>query len=196
MWGLGRYVDRVRGVNDIQVFRERLPSPGDSFVQCSSRDVFHAFHELYQLVFGTWANRGESNSAVAHHDGGDTMPGRGCYLLVPANLTVEMGVNVHKAWCYQLALGVYFSLSAAVYVANLNNSTVRDRYVSGEAFGAGSINNGSVSNNDVIVHCDPPAQAPAELAMPSHAIRCSIISFAPCARSDSPLPNWLPLRRL
>ena len=44
--------------------------------------------------------------------------------LIPANLTVEMGMNVDKAWRYQLALGVYF-VSTTVYVANFNNSTVQ-----------------------------------------------------------------------
>ena len=69
-------------------------------------DVLDAFHQFDEFVLGAGSDRGETDAAVAHHHGGHAVPARRGDLLVPADLAIEVGVDVHEARGEQMALGV------------------------------------------------------------------------------------------
>ena len=104
---LGAEVDGLRGgVERVEVLGEGLPLPGDALVQRGAGDVLDALHQGDQPLVAVGAHRGEADAAVAHHDGGDAVPGGGAEDGVPAGLAVVVGVDVDPAGRDDEALGV------------------------------------------------------------------------------------------
>ena len=143
-------VDAVRRVDGVEVLAEGFPSPPDALVERSARDVLDALHHLDELVFSAGVHRREPHPAVAHHHGRDAMPTGRRHLLVPADLTVEMGVDVDEARSEQLSLGVDRAGGAALDPTDLGDPPVLDRDITPECRSAGSVHDSGVGHDEII----------------------------------------------
>ena len=103
VWHLCADVHDVGCVDAVEVLLEGFPTPGHTFVQRCTRDVFHAFHERNECAFLARPHRRKADAAIAHHDRGHAMPATGCERLVPAHLAVVMRVDVNEPRCEQVA---------------------------------------------------------------------------------------------
>jgi hypothetical protein len=62
------------GGEEVQVFGEGLPRPGEPLGHDDLRDVLDALHQPHQAVTGPGTARRETHTAVAHDHGGDAVP--------------------------------------------------------------------------------------------------------------------------
>ena len=92
-------VHGVRRIDDVQIFRETLPAPGDAFVQGGAGNIFHRLHDLDQLALSAGMHGRETDATIAHHYRRYAMPATRCELFVPAHLAVIVGVDINEAWC-------------------------------------------------------------------------------------------------
>ena len=91
---------------DVEVLAVRLPVPAQPGHDALGRDVLDRLHQPRQELAVLGLAGREGDAAVAHHDRGDAVPaGRGRQR-VPADLRVEMSVDVDEAGRDQRALGV------------------------------------------------------------------------------------------
>ena len=81
----------------IQIVGIALPVPGQAIGQHREGDVLDAFHQLDQPVAICRLAGCEADAAIAHHHGGDPVPGRGLHACVPRRLAVIVGVDIDKA---------------------------------------------------------------------------------------------------
>ena len=98
---LGADIKGVRSSAEIiNVLRECLPAaPLNSFVECSARNIFNAFHKLDHALLASWRAGGETNSAIPHDDTGHTVAERWVHDIIPTDLAVIMGVHVDPSGC-------------------------------------------------------------------------------------------------
>ena len=81
----------------VEILRERLPVPRQTFVQRRAGNVFDAFHQFDQQVVVGAFDRREADAAVAHHDGRHAVVIRRRHPRRPRRLAVVVRVNVDEA---------------------------------------------------------------------------------------------------
>jgi len=155
-------VDAVRRVDGVEVLTEALPAPLDALVQRRAGDVFDGLHQGDELTLGARAHRREADAAVAHHHGGHPVPRRRRDLLVPAHLTVEVGVDVDETRRHQLALGVDDALRRARHIADLGDPPVADGDAGGATRRPRPVDDEPVQNVQIVHDC-PLALASSKL---------------------------------
>ena len=150
---LGSDVHRVGGVDVVEVFGEGLPAPGDAVMQRRAGDVLDALHQFDQFAFGARPHRGEADPAIAHHDGSDPMPAAWRHLLVPTDLAVVVGVDVHEAGGQQVALGIDDPLGlggAAVGRGDFGDRAAIGDHIGADRLGAGAVDEGGVLDDEIV----------------------------------------------
>jgi hypothetical protein len=90
----------------VEIFGVALPVPRQALRKDREGDVLDTFHQLDQSVVVAGLAGREADAAVAHHHGGDPVPGRGLHALVPGRLAVIVGVDVDEARRDHLSAGV------------------------------------------------------------------------------------------
>jgi hypothetical protein len=106
--------DSRHGLERIEVFREGLPAPLQSFDEGGAGDVFDALHEAYEPLPLVGCGRRKSHSAIASHDGGDSVPARRRQERIPGGLAVVMSVDVDKSGGDKQARGINVFAALAV----------------------------------------------------------------------------------
>jgi len=101
----------------------------------------------------SWGDGGEANTAVAHDDGGDAMPGRRRQMVVPRGLAVVVGVNVDKTGCHQRTGCVDLAPATALDLADLDDGLAIDCDVGGSRRGPTAVDDCSASNYE-LMHMD------------------------------------------
>ena len=150
-------IHHIGCVDAVEILSEGFPPPGDAIVQRSAGNIFDALHQRDEFVFATGAHRRETDTAVAHHHGGDAMPATGREGFVPAHLTVVVGVNVDEARRQEIACGVDHPVRVAGSAGAMHDlsdvATVDDK-AAGESWGARAVDDACVAN-DQVVHDSP-----------------------------------------
>ena len=113
-------------------------------------DVFHAFHQLDQLVAIFRATGRKANAAIAHDHRGHAMQRAWGHVRVPNRLSVIMSVDVDEAGRNQLARGVDFFGGCAGHFADGGNDAVFDANIGSKGLSAGAVNDGAVADDQVI----------------------------------------------
>ena len=110
-------------------------------------DVLDGFHHAgEELSVGRFAGC-EGNAAVAEQRRGHAVPGDGRYLRVPADLRIEMRVQVDEAGGDVQTARVYFLLAFGGYLADLDDGVAVDGDIRAEGFGAGAVHHAAAANN-------------------------------------------------
>src|SRR5262249_39937665 len=108
------------------------------------------FHQLHQRPAMLRANRSEADAAIAEHRGGDAVPARRPEQRVPHRLPVVMRVHVDPAGRHQQPRGVDLAPSRTLLASNACGTPSRDGHVAGNRGAAGTIDNGTAANDDVV----------------------------------------------
>ena len=138
-----------RGRQRVHVLRKTLPVPADALVQRRTRDVFDAFHQLDQFVFVARALGCKTHTAVAHDQRGHAVVDAGREALVPGDLPVVVGVDVHKAGGDPQAGGVQRLPGGFVHLAHRHNATVLDPDIGHTGGCARAVDHGAVFNQPI-----------------------------------------------
>ena len=93
----------------------------------------------------------ETNTTVAHDDGGHTMPARWRELAVPGRLAVIVRVDVDEAGLDKPAVGVDFTMAGARHLAYLGDDAVGDRDIGGPSLGAASVDDSASADNEIML---------------------------------------------
>ena len=80
------------------------------------------------------------------------MPADGGAVRVPADLRVEVGVDVDEPGRDRRALRVDLAVSPAVDLAQGGDDAVRNAQIAGAAFAAAAVYEGAAANHEVIGH--------------------------------------------
>ncbi len=136
-------IDRVRHAPDrVHVLRERLPAPRDALGERGAGDVLDAFHELDELFLAPGDDRSEPDAAAPHHARGDAVERARRELLVPRDLAVVVGVDVHEPREHVRAARVERATSRAVALADRDDAPVLDGDVARERRAARAVDDG------------------------------------------------------
>ena len=145
-------VERARHLLDrIEIVREALPAPFDALGECAAGDVLDALHHLDEPVLFARPYRREADTAIAHHDRGDAVPGRRSEQRIPADLPVVVRVDVDEAGGDHQPVRIHraprrFTLE----VADLGDDPVVNRYISLPSRLTGSVNERAATDNQVV----------------------------------------------
>ena len=142
------HVDR-RGhrVQGVEVFAVGLPVPRQPGQDGFSRDVLHGLHHFGEkLPVGGLAGR-EGDAAVAEQGGGDAVPGDGRQHRIPADLRVEVGVQVNKSRRDREPVGADLLLASAVHFADGGDGVAVDGDIRGKRFGTRAVDDLAVPND-------------------------------------------------
>ena len=153
---LGADVDRARrGLERVEVLRERLPLPLDALVEGGAGDVLDTLHQLDQEAFVARSHRREPDPTVAHHHGGHTvMAGRGEFG-VPRDLPVVVGVDVDPTGRDQGTVGLDLTSPGLGDGADLGDHPAVDRHVGRARRGAGSVDERAPSDHEIVHGVSP-----------------------------------------
>ena len=154
MWHLRTDVgNELASTECIEIFGECLPLPRDPVGQRGTGDVFDALHQSNQPLPAVRMRWRETDAAVSHHDGGDTVPaGRG-EVGVPCGLSVVVRVHVDPAGCDDLPVGVDLSTAVSSHRAGRPDGDDRvavDRYFTKVWLSVGPVDDRAVANHDVM----------------------------------------------
>ena len=139
-----------QGLEEVEVFGEGLPAPLHALGEGAAGDVLDALHEADQPVALVRRGGREADAAVAHHDGGDTVPERRREQRVPGDLPVEVGVDVDEAGGDEQAVGVDLFTAAVGHFADDRDEPVIDRDISVSGRRTGAVDDESVADYQVM----------------------------------------------
>ena len=94
--------------------------------------------------------RGKSDTAIAHHHRGNTVPGRRCHLLVPGRLTIVVGVYVDEAGRDVATRGIKLRSAGPQVTADSGYPVAIDRHIGDEGLAACAINNGPTPDHQIM----------------------------------------------
>ena len=107
-WAICAPTSRTFGVapDGVEVLGERRPLPRDALGHGRAGDVLDALHQLDEPRVAVGGGGREPDAAVAHHHGGDAVPGARRHPRVPRDLGVVVGVDVDPARGDEPAVGI------------------------------------------------------------------------------------------
>src|SRR6185503_1100907 len=96
--------------------------------------------------------RGQRESAIAHDDGGHTVPAGAAPDAIPRDLGVHVGVTVDEAWRDDQAVGVERALGRRPNPPDLDDPAVLDCDVAAIARASRAIDDGPATNHEIESH--------------------------------------------
>ena len=97
------------------------------------------------------------------------MPADRREIRVPADLRIEVGVQIDEAGRHDVALGVDLALALCRDLADFGDPAIGDSDVPVERFCAGSVDDGSTTDHDVMGHGERPSELRLARACPSRS---------------------------
>src|SRR5205085_11306025 len=92
----------------------------------------------------------KADAAIAHHGGGDAVPGRRLQPLVPGRLAVVMGMDVDEAGRDEVPAGVDLLRAATLDLADSCDAAVPDGDVRLTGGRAGAIRQGAAADDEIV----------------------------------------------
>ena len=138
-----------RSCERVHVLWKRFPVPTNAFVQRSAWNIFHAFHELNQVIFMARTHWCKTDAAVPHHQGGHAVVNARGKTIVPRGLSVIVGVDVNKPGRDPQARGVDRFFRRLRDGAHLHNFSIAHAHISHIRLRTCSINDASVFKQPV-----------------------------------------------
>ena len=134
----------------VEVLRKGFPLPLHALGQGGAGDVFNTFHQTNEPLMAVGFDGRKPHAAVAYYHCGHAMPTGRREVGVPGDLAVVVGVHVHPTWGDERAVGVDFALARAGLAAHLRDERAIDGDVTYAAWRTTAVNEGAISNDDVV----------------------------------------------
>ena len=109
---------RLQAFDGVQIAAVGFPIPGQAGEDGVLRNVLDGFHHAGEELPVLRPARGEGDAAVAEQGGGDAMPGHRRHVRIPADLGIEMGVQIDEAGRDGMAGGVDLLLAGLRHCAD------------------------------------------------------------------------------
>src|SRR5713101_2138713 len=133
-------VDRLRPLRRrVHVFRKTLPFPGNTAVQHVKRDSFHVDEVPRRDLTHCGLARRNTDTAIAHYDSSDSVPGGATDERVPADLGVVMGMRIDKTRSDDQSGSVEYAARAVLALPDFGDASLRYRQVRVAAWRTGAV---------------------------------------------------------
>ena len=142
----------IQPFDGVEIAAVVLPIPGQPRENGVLGDVLDGLHHRREKLDVVRLARREGDAAVAEQRRGDAVPANRGQRRVPADLRVQVGVQVHEPRGHRKTLGVDLLLPLAVDLADGGDQSVVDRQVAGYRTRAGSVDEFAATNHDVMCH--------------------------------------------
>ena len=150
----------LQAFDGVEIAAVVFPVPRQAGEDGVLRNVLHRFHHAgEEFLVRRLAGR-KGDAAVAHEHGGDAVPAHRRQRRIPANLGVEVGVQVDEAGGDGHALGVDLPPPLALDLAHLGDAAAFDGDIARHRLRAGAIDKLSPANHDVVHWNVPPLDLP------------------------------------
>ena len=139
----------------VEVLAVGLPVPRQSGHDGLAGNVLHGLHHLREVttVFGLAG--GERHAAVAEHDRGDAVVAGRRGDRIPAQLRIEVRVDVDETGCDVLAVRADLALALFFDLADLRYAVAVDGDIRGHRGTAGAVDHLAAPDHDVMAHGSP-----------------------------------------
>ncbi len=144
---------RPAALRGIHVLGEGLPVPADATFQEIVGNRLDIDQIAHRDLTGGGAAGGEAHAAVAHHDAGDTVPGRGRHRAVPADLRVVVRVRIDESGRNYTVGGVDRRFARPAHATDFDDPSIVDRHIGVLAGPAGSVYDQPVADDQIECHC-------------------------------------------
>ena len=134
---------------EVEILRIGFPRPRESFREHRMRDVFDALHEPHQHVVLIGPARCEADPAVAHHDGGYPVSGRGPQTAFPRDLSIVVRMDVDEAGRHDLPACVQRLGCASRDFADGGDAAVIDRDIRPDWRFAGAVHDDAPADQEI-----------------------------------------------
>jgi hypothetical protein len=149
-------VDALREAVELgEVLAVRLPVPREAVEDAGGGDVLDRLHHLGEVLAVLGLARREGDAAVAEHDRRDTVPARRRRHRVPADLGVEVGVDVDEPRAHDATFCLDRLAAVAVDIAHGRDPVARHRHVAPERRSPGAVDHRPVPDHQVVSHARP-----------------------------------------
>ena len=145
--------DELASIERIEVLGERLPFPFDAIGQGRSRDVLDPLHQADQPLASFGFGRGETDTAVPHHDRGHAVPAGWSEIGIPRGLGVVVRVHVDPPGGDDQPVGIDLACPVGGDGARWpdgHDVIAVDGQLSEVGLAAGAIDDRAVANHDVV----------------------------------------------
>ena len=147
------HVDRrVEVVECVEVLAVALPRPRQPAEDRLCRDVLDALHHVREHLAIVGPTRCERDAAVAHQRGRDAVVARRGEQRIPADLRVEVAVDVDESRGDRLSGGIDLTDADLVDPSDRRDRDAGDPDVGGDGFAPGAVDDGAVADDDVVGH--------------------------------------------
>ena len=144
---------RIQRLHAVQIFAEGGPVPRQAVHDGIGGDVLHRLHELGEVAPVVLAARREGDAAVADQRRRDAVVGAGPHLRIPADLGIEVRVQIDEAGRDQAVRGIDGLRRLGVAkVADAADAAAVDGDVGTACFAAGTVDDGAAGDQQVMGH--------------------------------------------
>ena len=143
---------RTQPLNGVQVPAVILPVPGKTRQDGVLGNVLDGFHHARQQFDVCRLARRERNPAVTHQRRRDAVPRNRCQRGIPADLRIQVRMQVDETRRDEVARCVDFFPARALYPTDGGDETIVNGEIARNRFGTCSINDLSAPNYDVMSH--------------------------------------------
>ena len=142
------------GFHHVEQLGERLPLVGDAGQEGFHRYGFDPGQEAGQELTISRCGRGQGETAVATHRGGDAVQRRGAQGRIPEQLRVVVGVQVDEARRHHQAVSLNGHVRLVVHRADLDDAPIDNAHVPLRAGSAAAVDHVTAVNQK-IEHASP-----------------------------------------
>ena len=164
----------------VEIAAVAFPVPGQTAEDRLTGDVLDRFHHAGEQLLVAGPTGREGHAAIAQQRSGHAMPADRRAARIPADLGIEMGMDVDEARRHMQAVGVDFAPGAAADLADFGDQATVDGHVAGKGLAAAAVNNLAATNHDVMCHRKSPLQSLlSSLNQPCQLARKSLCQSTP-----------------
>jgi hypothetical protein len=151
-------------IQGIEILRDRLPGPCDPGTDGFQRDRLHVGQNSGQHLAIFPMGRSHRQRTVADDDSGNTVIARVGTERIPGDLGIVMSVVVDDSGSDHQAIRIQHLARLSTHLSDLDDMTVANGDVAVKARQSGTVNNLSVSDDQVVWHCSSCAAGERRIA--------------------------------
>ena len=143
---------RIQGFQCVQVTPIAFPGPGQALQDEIRRNVLDGFHHAGQQLVVPGANRGEGHATISDQSRRHAVPADGRKQGIPADLRIEVRVDVDKTRGHDVASRVDLASPGRFDVTDLSDQVRVDREIASGRLTADPVDEQTAANHNIVRH--------------------------------------------